>query len=180
LKFTELHSATQFFRESKDPEAFKYIYNFLSGKLYYLCLRYLKNDADAQDVLQETFVTAYRKIDSYTGNGSFEGWIKRIAVNNCLQKLKIDQKNFAFNYEIKENDELVEDDECVLEKEKSESQLLEAMKQLPDGYRTILNLSILEDYSHKEIGLLLHITESTSRSQLSRAKIALKEKLKGL
>lgn len=166
------------FRESKDPAAFKHIYQFLSGKLYYVCLRYLKNEADAQDVLQETFVNAYRKADSFSGSGSFEGWIKRIAVNNCLQKLRQDQKNFGFNLEIKENQDFeAAHDDDVLEKEESEAQLLKALQELPVGYRTILNLAILEDYSHREIGIMLNISEGTSRSQLSRAKTALKEKL---
>ncbi len=177
MKFTELNSAVEIFRKSKDAGAFQYIYKELSGKLYYLCLRYLKNEADAQDVLQETFVGAYRKIDSFTGTGSLEGWIKRIAVNNCLQKLKTDQKNFAFNNELKENEDFVEEDTHYLDKEETETRLLQALHELPAGYRTILNLAILEDYSHKEIGLLLNISESTSRSQLSRAKTALKDKL---
>lgn len=177
MKYTELNKAVEEFRESKDAGAFQYIYKDLSGKLYYLCLRYLKNEADAQDVLQETFVGAYRKIDAYTGTGSFEGWIKRIAVNNCLQKLRADQKSFAFNYELKENEDFVEEEASYIDKEATEASLLKAMQELPDGYRTILNLAILEDYSHKEIGLLLNISESTSRSQLSRAKAALKEKI---
>ena len=176
LKFTELHEALEVFRESKDPGAFKYVYQQLSGKLYYICLRYLKNEGDAQDVLQETFVAAYRKIDAFTGNGSFEGWIKRIAVNNCLQKLKTDKKNFAFNNSLHDED-LPEETTHDLDHEETEARLLRAMNELPVGYRTILNLAILEDYSHKEIGLLLNITESTSRSQLSRAKAVLKEKL---
>ena len=177
MKFTELNIAVEAFRESKSPDAFKYIYKILSGKLYYLCLRYLKIEADAQDVLQETFVAAYRKIDSFSGNGSFEGWLKRIAINHCLQKLRTDQKNFAFNNELKENEDFIEEEEHYLDKEETEARLLSALHELPTGYRTILNLAILEDYSHKEIGLLLNITESTSRSQLARAKTALKEKL---
>lgn len=177
MKFTELHDALEVFRDSKDPEAFRHVYKMLSGKLYYICLRYLKNEGDAQDILQETFVAAYHKIDSFNGNGSFEGWIKRIAVNNCLQKLKTDKKNFTFNNSLRDNEDFIEEETHYLKKEETEERLLRAMNELPVGYRTILNLAILEDYSHKEIGLLLNITESTSRSQLSRAKAALKEKL---
>lgn len=176
MKFTELHAAVEAFRESKDPRAFRYIYETFSGKLYYVCLRYLKNEADAQDVLQEAFVTAYHKIDSFSGSGSLEGWIRRIVVNGCLGKLRLDQKTFAFNGELR--DAIAETDEDTSsEQAATEARLMEALHALPVGYRTILNLAVLEDYSHKEIGELLGISESTSRSQLSRAKTALKDKL---
>lgn len=177
MKFTELHKAVEAFRRSKDAEAFRDIYQHLSGKLYYICLRYLKNEADAQDVLQETFVDAYRNIDAFAGSGSFEGWIRRIAVNNCLQKLKLDQKHFAFSHELKGDEAAEAEEETWTDKEESEERLLKTLQQLPPGYRTILNLAILENYSHREIAQLLHISESTSRSQLTRAKTALKEKL---
>ncbi len=168
--------AVDVFRDSRDPEAFNAIYKILSPKLYYVCLRYLKNDADAQDVLQETFVTTYRKIESFNGEGSFEGWVRRIAVNYCLAKLRIDQKQFQSESSV-DQIQLISDESDYLQKEETEANLLRALKELPDGYRTIINLAILEDYSHREIGELLNITESTSRSQLARAKAALKLKL---
>lgn len=151
----------------------------LSPKLYYVCLRYLKIEADAQDVLQETFVTAYRKIDSYSGSGSFEGWVRRIAVNYCLAKLRIDKMQFAVEGNDLQN-EVVSEENDTLKQEETEANLLRALKELPDGYRTIINLSILEDFSHREISELLNISESTSRSQLARAKAALKLKLEQL
>ncbi|AEA43789.1 RNA polymerase sigma factor [Fluviicola taffensis] len=177
LKFSSIHIAVDVFQDSRDPEAFNAIYKMLSPKLYYVCLRYLKNDADAQDALQETFVTAYRKIDSFLGQGSFEGWIRRIAVNTCLSKLRIDKKQFEQEDYNLDKAQILSEEEEYLQKEETEAKLLRALKELPDGYRTIINLAILEDYSHREIGELLNITESTSRSQLSRAKAALKLKL---
>lgn len=178
LKFTELNKAVEAFRGSKDPQAFRYVYDLLSGRLYYICLRYLKNEHDAQDILQETFVTVYHKIDSFGGQGSFEGWIRKITVNQCLNKLRLDKKHFELNDRIREQDTLIPEE--AEEKHATEEHLLKALHELPVGYRTILNLAVLEDYSHKEISRLLNITESTSRSQLSRAKIALREKLNGL
>jgi RNA polymerase sigma-70 factor (ECF subfamily) len=177
LKFSSIHIALDAFRDSLDPKAFNAIYKMLSPKLYYVCLRYLKNDADAQDALQETFVTAYRKIDSFQGQGSFEGWIRRIAVNTCLAKLRIDKKQFEQEDYDLDKARILPEEEEYLQKEETEARLLLALKELPDGYRTIINLAILEDYSHREIGELLNITESTSRSQLTRAKAALKLKL---
>lgn len=179
MKFTSLHTAIESFRVSGSPEAFRYIYNILSPKLYYVCLRYLKSEADAQDVLQETFVIAYRKIDSFNGQGSFEGWIRRIAVNNCLAKLRLNKKEFAESIETQQH-QIPEEEEHDTKKEETEANLLRALKELPDGYRTIINLAVLEDYSHREISELLHISESTSRSQLARAKAALKLKLEQL
>ncbi len=172
--------AIDVFRDSHDPEAFHAIYKTLSPKLYYVCLRYLKNDADAQDALQETFVTIYRKIDSFHGEGSFEGWTRRIAINHCLAKLRIDKSLFESGRVDIEAVQPVSEEDDYLQKEETEINLLRALKELPDGYRTIINLFILEDYSHKEISELLNITESTSRSQLTRAKAALKLKLEQL
>jgi RNA polymerase sigma factor (sigma-70 family) len=179
LKYNDLHTAVTAFREKNDREAFTCIYGLLSPRLYYVCLRYLKVEADAQDVLQEAFVTAYRKIDTYSGNGSFEGWLRRITVNSCLAKLRLDKKQLVTTESGMENLAADEDDD-YLEKEETEARLLHALGQLPDGYRTIINLAVLEDYSHREIGELLNITESTSRSQLTRAKAALKLKLEQL
>jgi len=136
-------------------------------------------EADAQDILQETFVTAYRKIDSFSGNGSFEGWIRRIAVNNCLAKLRTNNLQFVTeNNELESN--LASEEDETPHQEETEANLLRALKELPDGYRTIINLSIIEGFSHREISELLKITESTSRSQLMRAKVALKLKLEQL
>ncbi|WP_300663694.1 RNA polymerase sigma factor [Fluviicola sp.] len=176
MKFTSIHTAIESFRASGSPEAFRYVYDILSPKLYYVCLRYLKSEADAQDVLQETFVIAYRKIDSFNGQGSFEGWMRRIAVNNCLAKLRINKKEFVESIETNQY-QIPEEEEHSAEKEETAANLLRALKELPDGYRTIINLAVLEDYSHREISELLHISESTSRSQLARAKTALKLKL---
>ena len=180
MKPNSLHTAVEAFRESKDPEAFRYLYTALSGKLYYVCLRYLKNEADAQDALQETFVTAFNKFGSYSGNGSFEGWIRRIAVNHCLGKLKLSQRDFSTTSDERTLDKLAEEEPYYADREETEALLLKALHALPPGYRTILNLAILEDYSHREIAALLHITESTSRSQLTRAKTALKSTLEQL
>lgn len=178
MNFTDINHAVEEFKKDKHPLAFKHIYNSLSGKLYYLCLRYLKKEEDAQDILQETFVTVYHKFDSYTGQGSFEGWIKRIIVNNCLQKLKLDKKQFIIkDMDSSKLENIGEEQEDSLEKEIIEEKLLKALKELPDNYRTILNLAILEEYSHKEIATILNITENTSRIQLLRARTALKEKL---
>ena len=157
-----------------NSDAFRYLYDTLSPKIYFICLRYLKNNAEAEDALHESFVIIYDKIKKFEGKGSFEGWAKKIAVRYCLHLLK-KQK---ISIELKDNHApFTEQKEFDSEKIKNKikQNVNEALQQLPDGYRTVLNLSIIEGYSHQEIGKLLQIKEATSRSQLNRAKVALRK-----
>ncbi|MBL4649865.1 MAG: RNA polymerase sigma factor [Aureispira sp.] len=162
-----------------DSAAFKVIYQHYADKLYYVCLRYLKNRPDACDALQEGFIQAYKKISSFSGKGSFEGWLKRIIVNKCLEFLRkrkvyeeLDNSSIVENY-YEEPFEL----EYYKEDENLKKVLLNAVNQLSDGYRTIVNLVIIEGYSHKEVSEFVGISVSTSRSQLVRARAQLKKYL---
>jgi RNA polymerase sigma-70 factor (ECF subfamily) len=162
-----------------DSTAFKVIYQHYADKLYYVCLRYLKNRPDACDALQEGFIQAYKKIPSFSGKGSFEGWLKRIIVNKCLEFLRSRKV-----YEELENSQIIEDYyeqpfefDYSEEDENLQKVLLNAINQLSDGYRTIVNLVIIEGYSHKEVSELIGISVSTSRSQLVRARAQLKKYL---
>ncbi|MCG8574454.1 MAG: RNA polymerase sigma factor [Flavobacteriales bacterium] len=160
-------------QKTKDSEAFRYVYDLLSPQLYFTALRYLNDEAEAKDVLQESFVTVYLKIKKYKGKGSFEGWVKRILINNCLQRLKKRNKEeLPIGEYLQHTEQNESEDEQKAELQK---RLLQGLKLLPDGFRTILNLYVLENYSHKEIAQLLGIKESSSRSQLNRAKQALKK-----
>jgi RNA polymerase sigma factor (sigma-70 family) len=178
LKIIDLNHAIAVFTESKDTFAFKFIYENLSQRMYYICLRYLKNEPDAQDVLQESFIKIFKQSDSYSGKGSFEGWVRRIVVNNCLQLLMKNKKTLFDNADIERQGDFEDQDGLNTEDiELQEKQLLEAFNLLPDNYRTILNLAVIENYSHKEIGGILNISENTSRIQLLRARNLLKSKL---
>ncbi len=157
-----------------NSEAFKEIYDQLSPKLYYICLRYLKDKDESKDALQEVFVTIHEKINSYGNRGSFEGWAKKIAVRHCIYLLKKNKKNFELNDGQVPFEEQKEFDADIQDK-KIKEQLKQALIALPDGYRTIVNLYVLEGYSHPEIAEMLAISEGTSRSQLNRAKAALKK-----
>ncbi len=155
-------------------EAFRYIYESLSPKLYFVCIRYLKDKDDAQDVLQESFVIIFERINSYKGNGSFEGWARKITVNQCINSLKrrrIDMELSDDNIPVEEPEQsnLPETEQNLRTKLKA------AIMELPDGFRTIINMYVLEGFTHKEIAEVLNIKESTSRSQLNRAKTALKK-----
>lgn len=146
------------------------LYNWLAPKLTGLCLRYMQNRDEAEDVMQDAFVKIFMNLNSYKGSGSFEGWAKRIAVNTALSALK--QRNrirFERNLTIVEQIEEVE----LQEQPITEKDIVECMLLLPDGYRTIMNLCLVEEFSHREVAEKLGISESTSRSQYSRAKQSL-------
>ncbi len=144
--------------------------------MYYLCLRYLKDEADAADALQESFIQAYQKIEHFQGKGSFEGWLRRIVVNKCLNMIRANSRKEAwFDQKSAVEDQVVEVRLDQVETGRLNQILFEAVSQLPDGYRTIVNLVLIEGYAHKEVSEMLEISESTSRSQLVRARTQLKK-----
>ncbi len=138
-----------------------------------MCLKYSKNYEDAQDTLQDSFITIFKKIKQYDHKGSFEGWMKRITINTALQKYR--QKSPL--QLVKE--EAIEEVEDVYydESEVSVDFLLACIQELPDRYRLVFNLYVLDKFSHKEIAQMLEISEGTSKSNLSRARLLLKQKI---
>lgn len=158
-----------------NAKAFKLLYSTYAPKFKGIAFRYT-NDADtANDMVQESFIKIYKNINSYKGDGNFEGWMKRILINNCLNHIKKEKK---YVFELGESlsdqpssnwDEAIE----VL----SFDEILSVINKLPLGYKTVFNLSVFEGYSHKEISELIGITESASRSQLTKAKSKLKDEL---
>jgi len=130
---------------------------------------------EAEDVMQDAFVKIFTNLKSFKNEGSFEGWAKRITVNTALTALKVKKRiYFERNLEIVETIEFEKDEQELL----SLPEILSCMDALPEGYRMIVNLSLVEEFSHREIGEKLGITESTSRSQLARARQALMKLLK--
>ena len=157
-----------------DEKAFKAIYDMLSGKMYSLCLRYAGNKNDADDLFQEVIIRVYKNLDSFKGLGPFEGWARRIFVNTCLDHLKNKQK-LIFS-ELTDSID-VASTELTGIKKLTQADLLKIIQQLPNGYRTIVNLYLVEEYNHKEIAEMLGISEGTSKSQLSRAKLILQKNI---
>ncbi|MBS1743491.1 MAG: RNA polymerase sigma factor [Bacteroidetes bacterium] len=157
-----------------DEKAFKAIYDALSGKMYSLCLRYAGNPNDANDYFQDGIIRVYRNLANFKGTGSFEGWARRIFVNTCLDHINKKQKlNFS---EI--NDEIsIETNELTGVERLSHTDLFKLIQKLPEGYRTVVNLYLVEEYNHKEISEMLGISEGTSKSQLSRAKTLLQKSI---
>lgn len=158
--------------KKNDAQAQSQLYRLYANKLFSLCLKYSRNHAEAQDNLQDAFVTIFNKIAQYNNKGSLEGWMKRITVNTALQRYR----NVVFFETVNENhvdDTPVEIDDDNL----SMDYLLSIIQELPDRYRLVFNLYALDDYSHKEIAKMLNITTGTSKSNLARARLILKEKI---
>jgi RNA polymerase sigma factor (sigma-70 family) len=150
------------------------LYHKTSGKMFGLCLRYIKDKQTAEDMLQEGYIKLFDHISDFRNEGSFEGWMKRIFVNTCLQELRKGKLNLVLEEEIYDTSAVSED----IITDRYSAQDLQAMVQgLSDGYRTIFNLYAIEGYSHNEISSILGISESTSKSQLSRARTTLKSKI---
>lgn len=150
------------------------VYQLFADKLFSVCLKYSRNYQDAEDTLQDSFLIIFSKISQYKNKGSFEGWLKRITINTVLQKYR-KKSPLEIVKEIPENDEI---EDIPLETEIfSLDVLLAFIQQLPDRYRLVFNLYVLDNYSHKEIASLLKISENTSKSNLHRARKILKSKL---
>jgi len=143
--------------------------------MYGVCLRYASNADEAEDILQEGFIKVFKKLDSYRAEGSFEGWIRRIFVNTAIEYFR----RKTYQQPITEQHEnTVEGRSLSALDSLAERDILKLVQELSPGYRTVFNLYVIEGYTHKEIGDLLHISEGTSKSQLSRAKLALQELVK--
>jgi RNA polymerase sigma factor (sigma-70 family) len=145
-------------------------------KLLAICCRYIKDRDDAEDALQDAFIKIFTNIHQFKGEGSFEGWMKRIAANTALNHLR-EKNKIQFDNLTQISLTKVEEDEQEynLMVEADAQRILKCMQDLPIGYRTILNMYLMEEFSHKEIAEKLGIEESTSRSQYTRARKALIE-----
>lgn len=156
-----------------DPMAQKELYQRYSHKMLSVCYRFAHNREDAEDMLQEGFIKVFSQIHTFRFQGAFEGWIRRIMVHTCINHLK---RNKKFN----ESVDIIHASGVQTREESVPSivqakQVIECIRMLPIGYRTVLNLYALEGYSHKEIAAVLDIEESTSRSQYTRARQMLEE-----
>ncbi|CAN5746239.1 RNA polymerase sigma factor [soil metagenome] len=148
-------------------------YNKFSPKMLGVCYRFAKNREDAEDMLQEGFIKIFTQLHQYRNEGALEGWIRRIVVHTCINVLKKNKK-FAESVDIIHANSIhVKED--MIPSIMQAKQVVECIRMLPMGYRTVLNLYAIEGYSHKEIASMLDIEESTSRSQYTRAKAMLED-----
>ena len=158
-----------------DSKAFRKIYEIHSGTMYSICLRYMNNEDEAKDALQEGFIKVFKNISKFKFTGSFEGWMKRIFVNSSIELIR--KRKMHLDVSELNSNELpltakIETGSMDAEK------MMTLVQQLPEGYRTVFNKFIVDGYSHKEISDYLEISESTSKTQLFKARKQLQEWLK--
>lgn len=154
----------------------KALYDLLAARMFSVCMRYVGDRDLAQDVLQDGFVTLFTHLESYKGEGSFEGWARKIFVTTALMSLrKKDALKMSDDLEVARG--LKAETENQIQS-LGYKELMSLIMELPPGFRTVFNLYALEGYSHKEIGDMLGISETTSRTQLSRARLWLQNRIK--
>lgn len=161
-----------------DRDAYYRVYKLYARSMYNVAYRITGSIGDAEDALQEGFISAFRNLDSYRHDATFGAWLKRIVVNksiNILKKRKHEPMTGEWELEIAE-----EEPEVDYREELTVERVRQAIEELPDGYRSVLSLYLLEGYDHQEIAEIMDISESTSKSQLNRAKRKLREKLSRL
>ena len=159
--------------KNQDVKAQEELYKKFSGILFSVCLKYSPNYHEAEDNLQDAFITIFNRIEQFKGKGSFEGWMKRVTVNTVLQKYR---KQRVFNLT---NEEQLEE-EAIIEIEDNAVPLeflLKIVQELPDRYRLVFTMYVLDDYAHKEISDIVGISVGTSKSNLARARGLLKIKV---
>ena len=159
-----------------DRRAQKAVFDHLSGKMFAVCLRYMADREAAEDILQDGFVTLFTKLDSYSGEGSFEGWARKIFVNTALMSLR---KNDVLRQteDVEAAWNISAEGPSAIENI-GYNELMKMVASMPPGFRTVFNMYVIEGYSHKEIAECLGISEATSRSQLQRARTMLQNKIK--
>lgn len=161
--------------KNNNRKAQEQLYRLYSGKLFAVCLKYSRNYAEAQDNLQDGFLIIFQKIGQYSFKGSFDGWLKRVMINNVLQQYRQQTFLSLVNEDITEDYEIeLDDDEISLD------YLLKIIQELPDRYRLVFNLYVIDGYSHAEIAEMLNINIGTSKSNLARGRMILKEKIEQL
>lgn len=157
--------------KKQDRQAQEELYHRYAGKFFSICLKYSNNYEQAKDNLQEAFIKIFENIEQFRGQGSFEGWMTRIMINTALKQYK---KNASVFLSIRED--IADEPEVeVEESEFSTMELIKMIQELPERYRLVFNLFVMEDHSHQEIAEILNISVGTSKSNLARARMKLKE-----
>ena len=159
--------------KNQDRKAQETLYRMYKDVLFVLCLKYCQNTADAEDVLQESFISIFENIQKFEPKGSFEGWLKRITIHKAIDKY---HNNKVKQFPLQEDTFQIVALEDNLETFPLDL-LLKLIQDLPNQYRLVFNLNVMDGYTHKEISQMLHISEGTSKSNLHRAKLILKENI---
>ena len=173
-KTVELHSETIKGCLKGDRKSQYRLYMQYSQAMYNICIRFIPDQMEAEDVLQEAFIKAFKNLQKFKGDSTFGAWLKRILINHCISFLRKSKPVFVEMNELPID--IMEEEDEVLTEFRPEI-IHHAIKDLPEGSRVVFNLHMLEGYKHKEIAKMLDISESTSKSQYQRARMLLQEKL---
>ena len=164
-----------------DRASQKLLYDLYYSTMLGICLRYSNSEEEANDILHDGFLKAYLGLKNFNNSASLEGWLRKIMLNTCIDYLRKGKQNYHIvstvyaDENTKEIAEVIDDDELIINIEKED--ILRAVQKLTPAYRTVFNLYVMEDYSHKQIADLLEISEGTSKSNLSKAKFNLRKNL---
>ncbi|MFB2118063.1 RNA polymerase sigma factor [Parapedobacter sp. 2B3] len=158
-------------------QAQEQLYNALASKMLGVCMRYANSTFEAEDMLQAGFIKVFSNLGSYRGDGSFEGWIRRVIVNTAIEAYR---RNMRSGQQVELNEEYDDVQQTFAMDNLECEDLLRLIQALPDGYRVVFNMYAVEGFSHKEIAQSLQVSESASKSQLSRARAWLKQRIKQL
>ena len=161
-----------------DTKSLELLYKYFAPRMYGICLRFAGNEMDADDILQEGFIKIFNKIKNFRNEGSLEGWIRRTIINTAINHYRKNLRNSRFS-DIDGLEVPEKNNESVYDK-LSKEELINIIRELPNGYRTVFNLNVIEGYTHKEIGRMLNISDNTSKSQLTRARSILQRKVLAL
>jgi RNA polymerase sigma-70 factor (ECF subfamily) len=159
---------------NKDRKMQEMLYHRFSSKMYAVCLRYCKDAEDAQDLLQDGFIKIFKNLEKFRGDGSFEGWIRRIFVNTSIEHFRKSIKKIAAS---DTQGIIIEDPSWNALDDLAEKDIIAVIQELSPGYRQVFNMYVIEGYSHRDIAEILGISEGTSKSQLARAKGILKKRV---
>ena len=155
----------------------KSLFNRYASPLLGICMRYARNKEDAEDILQDSFIKIFKKISQFKGEGSFEGWMRRVVVNTALKKYTVTRYSKEFSVEEVKDTTVPDNNDVPAFNHLTEKDLLVLIHNLPDGYRIIFNLYVIEGFQHDEIANMLGIQPGTSRSQLVKARQMLQREI---
>lgn len=158
-----------------NPTAQRFLYDQYKVSLFGICLRYGRDRSEAEDIMQEGFINIFKDLHQYTSKGNLEGWMKRVMVNTALRYLRKWKKDWQHE-DSQDYQDAFQSDEVIFNRLGME-ELTRMIQRLPDGYKVVFNLYVIEGYSHKEIANLLGVSENTSKTQLFKAKAALRKQL---
>lgn len=164
----------------QDRDAQQALYKSMYSKMLNVCYRYSRRPEEAKDLLQDGFIKVFKKIEKFNFNGSLEGWVRRIMVNNAIDHYRLNKNKFAISEVYLEEGELpdIEDEDDYIEPEIDGKDILASIQELSPGYRAVFSLYVLDNYSHAEIAEKLNISEGTSKSNLAKAKRNLRKLLR--